>query len=182
MESANAMQIELGVINTHHGVTVKDVPAHEFIEAFARHLKKGNKVAVPEWATYYKTGCFKDLAPYNPDWIYVRAASVAYQLYMRGKAGVNTLRKHYGTKQRNGVCTEHFRLSSGKCIRYCLAQLESAQLVGSVEIRNEDGKNMISGKALTKKGTTDMDRIASQIAKEAKNMITGKALTKKGTT
>ena len=86
---------------------------------------------------------------------------------MRGKAGVNTLRKHYGTKQRNGTCTEHFRLSSGKCIRYCLAQLESAQLVGSVEIRNEDGKNMITGKALTKKGTTDMDRIASALIKEA---------------
>jgi ribosomal protein S19E (S16A) len=30
------------------GVTVKDVPAKEFIEAFAKHLKKGNKIKMPE--------------------------------------------------------------------------------------------------------------------------------------
>jgi len=30
------------------GVTVKDVPAREFIEAFAKHLKKGNKIKMPE--------------------------------------------------------------------------------------------------------------------------------------
>jgi ribosomal protein S19E (S16A) len=27
---------------------VKDVPAKDFIEAFAKHLKKGNKIAIPE--------------------------------------------------------------------------------------------------------------------------------------
>jgi hypothetical protein len=30
------------------GVTLKDVPAKEFIEAFAKHLKKGNKIKMPE--------------------------------------------------------------------------------------------------------------------------------------
>jgi ribosomal protein S19E (S16A) len=27
---------------------VKDVPAKEFIEAFSKHLKKGNKVKMPD--------------------------------------------------------------------------------------------------------------------------------------
>ena len=42
------MEIQLAIINSHHGVTVKDVPARDFIEAFARHLKKGNKIKMPE--------------------------------------------------------------------------------------------------------------------------------------
>jgi small subunit ribosomal protein S19e len=108
------------------------------------------------------------LAPLDPDWLYVRAASVAYQLYIRGKVGVNTLRKHYGGKQRNGTCTEHSRLATGKCIRYCLIELEKAQLVGSLSYEDKSGSATVNGKALTKKGTTDMDRIASQIVKEQK--------------
>lgn len=30
---------------------VKDVPAKEFIEAFAKHLKKGNKFKIPDVST-----------------------------------------------------------------------------------------------------------------------------------
>merc|ERR1712167_507095 len=160
------MEIQLAIINSHHGVTVKDVPAKDFIEAFSRHLKKGNKIKMPDWAQYYKTACFKDLSPYDPDWLYIRAASVAYQLYMRGKVGVNTLRKHYSGKQRNGTCTEHSRLVAGKCIRFCLMQLEKSQFVGKMMIEGKDGESLCNGKALTKKGTTDMDRIASQIVKQ----------------
>jgi len=85
---------------------------------------------------------------------------------MRGKVGVNTLRKHYSGKHRNGVLTEHSRLTAGKCIRYCLIQLEAAQLVGKIQYEGSDGNMLLGGKGLTKKGTTDMDRIASQIVKE----------------
>ena len=153
------------IINNQQKCTVKDVPAAEFIEAFARHLKKGNKIRMPEWVTYYKTACFKDLAPYDPDWLYIRAASVAYQLYMRGKVGVNTLRKHYSGKHRRGTRTEHSRLTAGKCIRYCLLELEKAAFVGKMEF--EDASDLTChGKALTKKGTTDMDRIAASIIKD----------------
>ena len=114
------MDIQIAILNSHHGVTVKDVPAIDFIEAFAKHLKKGTKIRMPAWANYYKTSSVKDLSPYDDDWLYTRAASVAYQLYMRGRVGVNTLRKHYSGKKRAGTRTEHTALSSGKCIRYCL--------------------------------------------------------------
>merc|ERR1712188_327463 len=151
------------------GWNVKDVPAAEFIEAFARHLKKGNKIKMPDWLSFYKTGCQKDLAPYDPDWLYIRAASVAYQLYMRGKVGVNTLRKHYSGKHRRGVRTEHSRLTAGKCIRYCLIELERAQFVGKMSLEKEDGSTIVVGKSLTKKGVTDMDRIAGSILKNKRN-------------
>ena len=67
-----------------------------------------------------KTACFRDLSPYDQDWLYTRAASVAYQLYIRGKVGVSALRTHYGGKARRGVNPPHHRKSSGKIIRYCL--------------------------------------------------------------
>lgn len=108
------------------------------------------------------------MSPYDNDWLYVRAASVAYQLYMRGKVGVQTLRKHYGGNQRNGTNTEHPRLAAGKNIRYCLIQLEAAGLVGTAKYVSEEGVQIVVGKSLTKKGTTDMDRIAADIIKKAK--------------
>merc|ERR1719408_610998 len=154
------MEIQLNCINNQKGVTVKDVPAKEFIQEYAKFLKKGNKIRIPEWAAYYKTACYKDLSPYDPDWLYIRAASVAYQLYMRGKVGVNTLRKHYSGKHRRGTLTEHSRLTAGKCIRYCLLELESAGFVGKMQLEKDDGSTIIVGKSLTKKGVTDMDRIA----------------------
>jgi small subunit ribosomal protein S19e len=98
----------------------------------------------------------------------VRAASVAYQLYIRGKVGISALKTHYGGKQRNGVRPPKHHQGAGKVIRYCLKQLEDSGLVGQVKYQGEDGKEQSAGKTLTKKGTTDMDRIASQLVKEKK--------------
>ena len=87
---------------------------------------------------------------------------------MRQKVGVHTLRKHYGGNQRNGTNSEHTRKAAGKNIRYCLIQLEAAGLVGTAKYVSEDGVQIVIGKSLTKKGVTDMDRIAAQIIKEHK--------------
>jgi len=88
---------------------------------------------------------------------------------MSKNMGVNTLRKHYGTNQRKGTCSEHGRIAAGKNIRYCLIQLEAAGMVGVAKYINDDGHQHIMGKSLTRKGRTDMDRIALTCIKEAKN-------------
>ena len=98
----------------------------------------------------------------------MRAASIAYQLYMRGKVGISALRTHYGGKQRWGTCPPHHRQSSGKIIRYCLKQLEEQGLVGQVKYQSDDGSEQTAGKTLTDKGSTDMNRIAAQLIKEKK--------------
>ncbi len=49
--------------------------AHEFITAYASHLKRSGKLEVPVWVDLVKTGSFKELAPYDPDWYYVRAGA-----------------------------------------------------------------------------------------------------------
>ncbi len=35
--------------------TVKDIPAADFINAFAQYLKKNNLIERPKWADYVKT-------------------------------------------------------------------------------------------------------------------------------
>ena len=109
-----------------------------------------------------KTACYKELNPLNNDWLYTRAASICYQLYMRQKVGVKGLRKHYGGKARRGVKSEHHRNAAGKNIRYCLEQLQQMGLVGETKYQSEEGSSITMGKSLTKKGTMDMDRIAVQ--------------------
>jgi hypothetical protein len=47
--------------------------ADAFITAYASHLKRSGKLEVPAWVDLVKTGSFKELAPYDPDWYYVRA-------------------------------------------------------------------------------------------------------------
>ena len=81
---------------------------------------------------------------------------------MRQKCGVKGLRKHFGGKARRGTKTEKTRLSAGKNIRYVLDILQQIQLVGEVKYRSEEGSTITMGKSLTKKGITDMDRIAVQ--------------------
>jgi small subunit ribosomal protein S19e len=55
------------------GVSVRDVKSSAFIEAYAAHLKKSGKMELPKWHDLVKTATWKDLAPYDPDWYYIRA-------------------------------------------------------------------------------------------------------------
>jgi len=87
---------------------------------------------------------------------------------MRQKVGVGTLRKHYGGNQRPGATSEHHRMAAGKNIRYCLIALKDAGYVGTAKYVSEEDVQIVIGKSLTKKGITDMDRIATQIIKEHK--------------
>lgn len=54
-------------------ITVRDVPADKFIAALADSFKNNDKFVVPKWVDYVKTGVHKELAPYDPDWYYIRA-------------------------------------------------------------------------------------------------------------
>lgn len=47
-----------------------------FIKAYAAYLKRTGKLEVPKWVDLVKTGTFKELAPYDPDWYFVRAGKM----------------------------------------------------------------------------------------------------------
>ncbi|KAK2949024.1 putative 40S ribosomal protein S19 [Blattamonas nauphoetae] len=143
------------------GVTVKDIPADVFITTLAGHFKKSDHIVMPAWGDYCKTACYKQLAPANPDWYFIRAASIARKIYIRDGTGIGSLKEVYGTSVDNGVMPRHFREASGKIIRTIVHQLEKAKLVEPVPGRN-------GGRRVTKQGRGDLDRIASQIAQTAK--------------
>lgn len=50
--------LELNIINNQQKkCTIKDIPAKEFIEAFAKYLKKGNKIKMPEVCRTFQSRC-----------------------------------------------------------------------------------------------------------------------------
>merc|ERR1711998_417449 len=71
-------------------VTVKDVPADEFIKSAAEFLKRQPKFDVPKYHDIVKTGTIKEFAPYDEDWFYVRSASILRKVYLRKGTGVGT--------------------------------------------------------------------------------------------
>merc|ERR1711910_287406 len=139
------------------GATVKDVDPQVFVRAFAAHLKK-SKLKVPEFVTIVKTSKAHELGPTDPDWFYVRAASVARHVYLRPNVGVGAVRKIYGGAKRNGTRPSHFCLSSSNVSRKVLQSLEGIKMVT---------KDVNGGRSIAPTGRRDMDRVAGQLVHNA---------------
>jgi len=149
---------------------VRDVPAEEFIRAYAAHLKANDRIQLPSWVDIVKTAAFKELAPYDPDWYYIRAASLARKVYMRKGMGVGLFRKQYGGRNKvAGTVPEHYAKAAGGLIRHCLKQLETLGLV-------EKSSGAKGGRAITPAGQRDMDLIAGRIPKRAAFAFTEEAV------
>merc|ERR1712168_447892 len=136
------------------GVTVKDVNPQQFVVAFAAHLKKSNKLKVPEFVEIVKTSKAKEIGPTDADWFYTRAAAVARHVYLRPNTGVGAIRKVYGSAKNNGTRPSHFVRGSASVARKVLQSLEGIKMVS----RDANG-----GRTLTSTGRRDMDRIAGQV-------------------
>ena len=114
-------------------------------------VKANDKIQLPTWVDVVKTGTHKQLAPYDQDWYYVRAASVARKLYFRQGMGVGLFRTVYGGRNHlRGCVPEKYKRGAGGCVRHILKQLEA---VGLVE------KLPSGGRKLTGNGQRDMDLI-----------------------
>ena len=142
-------------------LTVKDVPANQFIAAYAEYLKRSNKIDIPPWVDYAKTGKHKQMAPYDRDWLYIRAAALARKVYLRAHLGTGALRKIYGGTMNFGTTPRHFVTGSGKVIRYLLKQLERNGIVAIDEEERVKGKT--GGRKITRKGQQELDSIVKQI-------------------
>ncbi|KAL1505801.1 hypothetical protein ABEB36_005278 [Hypothenemus hampei] len=149
-------------------VTLKDVDQHKFVKAFAQFLKKTGKLRVPEWVDLVKTSRAKELAPYDPDWYYIRCAAVLRHAYIRSPLGVGSVMKIFGTRKRNGTKPSHFCRSAGNIARKSLQSLEALKLIE----KSPDG-----GRHLTQQGRRDVDRIAAQIKANEKKAQRSAVLT-----
>ncbi|SAM83570.1 probable RPS19B-ribosomal protein S19.e, cytosolic [Ustilago bromivora] len=130
---------------------VRDVDAATFIDAYAQHLKRSGKIEVPVWVDIVKTGHFKEQAPYNPDWFYVRAAALARHIYLRKAVGIGHLRKFHGGASNRGFRPSHHADASGSVQRKVVQGLEG---IGVLE------KDPKGGRRISQDGMRDLDRIA----------------------
>ena len=138
--------------------TAYDVPADVLIYKLSAYLKENMKEIQPaEWAGYVKTGSNVERTPQNPDWWYVRSASMLRKLYMNGPVGVSQLRKEYGGRKRRGVRPAHFAKAGGNIIRTILQQLEQAGLAQ---------KEGMKGRVVSGKGRSLLDAMSTQIKRD----------------
>ncbi len=138
--------------------TVYDVPVDVLINRLSGYMKENVREIQPaDWAGYVKTGSHVERVPQNPDWWYVRSASVLRKLYMKGPVGVSRLRKEYGGRKRRGVKPAHFAKAGGNILRSILQQLEQAGLA------QKDGTK---GRVVSGKGRSLIDAMSTQIKRD----------------
>jgi small subunit ribosomal protein S19e len=135
--------------------TTYDVPASILIERLTQYLKDDvDEITPPSWASYVKTGSHVKRSPQNPDWWFIRCASILRKIYVKGPIGVERLRAEYGGRVDRGAKPEHARKGSGIIVRKALQQLEVA---GFVEILRAKGR------VVTGEGRRVLDRLSTEI-------------------
>ncbi|MCW4010155.1 MAG: 30S ribosomal protein S19e [Candidatus Bathyarchaeota archaeon] len=138
--------------------TPHDVPASQFIERLAKYLKENiEQVQPPAWAAVSKTGSHTEKPPQNPDWWYIRAASVLRKVYVHGPIGLEKLRSDYGGRKGFTVKPNHASKAGGSNLRKVLQQLETA---GIIQI------NRPKGRVMSPKGRKMMQEVSQDLQKE----------------
>lgn len=136
------------------GITVKDVPAQKFIDAYAAFLQRQGKLEIPGWVELVKTSAGNELPPQDAEgWFYKRSASIARHIYIRKDVGVGRLNKVYGGAINRGSRPCHHKDASGSVNRKVVQALEK---LGLLE-QTENG-----GRRISENGRRDLDRIAAQ--------------------
>jgi small subunit ribosomal protein S19e len=150
------------------GATVKDVAAPDFIKAYAAYLKRSGRLEVPKWSDVVKTGKGKELGPQDADWYYVRAASVARQVYLRTGhgVGVGALKVYYGNRKNRGNRPSHHVDGSGSVARNVLKGLEKIKVVE----KDEKG-----GRRISQQGQRELDRISTEVLNKQKAALAAAA-------
>ncbi len=133
--------------------TVYDVPADKLIARVAEDLKNRIKLKRPNWAIFVKTGSHRERMPENPDWWWIRAASILRKVYVNKAIGVQRLRREYGGRKRRGVKPEKSRRAGGKIIRTILMEFDRIGFTEKVD----------KGRRITAKGQSYLDKIATNI-------------------
>lgn len=136
--------------------SIYDVKGSDLVKAAAQRLKE--KMKKPAYIDFVKSGPSKERVPADPDFWYVRSASVLRQVYLNGPVGVSRLRTRYGSRKEHVVHRRHHFKSGGSVIRDALQALEKLNYV----------KNTKEGRIITPAGKSFMDRIAKELTNDVK--------------
>lgn len=152
--------------------TPYDVPASKFIEKLAKYLKENvDEVSPPQWASIVKTGAHIQRQLQNPDWWYIRCASLLRKIYVHGPIGVEKMRAEYGGRKDYGVTPEHAVKAGGAIIRKALQQLEAAGLIETFKPR---------GRRVTREGRKLLQELAEELQKKSVRAVPGLEKHQKG--
>lgn len=136
--------------------TAYEVPADPLVRHVASLLKDEGAVAPPEWSRFVKTGRHRERPPEDPDWWYLRVASVLRKVYVQGPVGTSRLRRQYGGPADRGSAPNRRAKGSGSIVRAALQQLETAGMVETIKGQ---------GRRVTPKGRSFLDNAAHEVAK-----------------
>jgi small subunit ribosomal protein S19e len=142
--------------------TVYDIPHAVMIRRLAQDLRSRDEIKPPEWALFVKTGAHKERSPDDPDWWYMRCASILRKVYLRGPIGTERLRIDYGGKKRRGAKPNKFHKGSGAIVRTALQQLEKAGFIM---------KQGNKGRVMTNIGRSYMDKLSAALKRELSKAI-----------
>src|SRR3989442_14552052 len=137
-------------------VNAYDVPASKLIVALTERVKTLPELAVPEWAHYVKTGSHAERPPQQPDWWYVRAASLLRKLYFRAPLGLTEFETAYGGSKAVAYNPKQQRNAGSSANRRVFKQLEVAALV----------KKTPKGRGLTPQGAAPLDNLSNESFKK----------------
>jgi small subunit ribosomal protein S19e len=143
--------------------TPYNIPASKFIEKLAKYLRENfDEVQPPAWASMAKTGSHVEKQPQDPNWWYVRGASILRKVYIHGPIGIEKLRADYGGRKDFGTKPEHAVKAAGSNIRILLQQLEVAGLVQKAKSK---------GRMMAPKGRKIMQEIAEDLHKDLVKVV-----------
>ncbi|MCG2718100.1 MAG: 30S ribosomal protein S19e [Nanoarchaeota archaeon] len=138
-------------------MSIFDVDINKLLEKVAEEMKKIEAIKKPDWATFVKTGPGKERPPVDPNWWYMRSASMLRKIFLKGPIGVSKLRNNYQTKKNRGHKPEKVYPASGKLTRTILQQLEKAGFIKFEE------KDVHKGRVITAKGKSFMQKLCKDI-------------------
>jgi len=133
------------------------------VKKLATYLKENvDQIVPPQWVPFVKTGSHVSRRPENPEWWFIRCASLLRKIYLKGPIGIMRLRPEYGGRLDRGMRPEHVRKGGGAIIRKALQQLEAARLVTPFKNR---------GRILTKEGRQLVDKLCTEIKEELEKTL-----------
>ena len=133
-----------------------DVKGSDLVSRAAEQLK--GKIKKPDYINYVKSGANKERPPLDPDFWYVRSASILRQVYINGPVGVSKLRTRYGSAKGHSVHRHHHQDAGGSVIRDSLMALETINFV----------KKTKKGRVITPQGKSFLDRLSKEMTVTSK--------------
>ncbi len=139
---------------------VYDVNASALVRETAARLK-GILKEPPEYISYVKSGAHRERQPQDPDFWYVRSASILRQVYINQPVGVSRLRTRYGSRKEHVMHRRHHTKAGGSLIQDSLNALEAASFV----------KKTRAGREITPKGRSFIDKVCNDLGTAAKKDV-----------